>query len=283
MTPKQLPALIEADWLQARLHESDLRVVDARFFLPNEHRDALDEYRQAHLPGAVFFDIDAICDPGAILPHMLPSPADFATAVGALGIGNAHRVICYDDGRHMGACRAWWMFRLYGHDRVAVLNGGLPAWRAAGLPLTSGEKCPAPTSFRAGWRAEGVADLDRVRRALNEGSAQVIDARSAERFAGRAPEPRPGLRSGHMPGALNLPFTRLIGPDGRLLDPDALAKQFAQSGLDDTRPVITSCGSGVSAAVLLLALHLLGHEDMALYDGSWAEWGVRADTPVVSD
>jgi thiosulfate/3-mercaptopyruvate sulfurtransferase len=283
MTAKQLPPLIETDWLQARLQEPDLRIVDARFFLPNEHRDARGDYRKAHLPGAVFFDIDAVCDPGSMLPHMLPSPTDFATTVGAMGIGNVHRVICYDDGRYMGACRAWWMFRLYGHDRVAVLNGGLPAWRAARLPLASGEEHPVPASFRAGWRAEGVADLDRVRRALDEGSAQVVDARSPERFAGRAPEPRPGLRSGHMPGAMNLPFTRLIGPDGRLLDHDALAKQFAQSGIDDARPVITSCGSGVSAAVLLLALHLLGHEDMALYDGSWAEWGVRSDTPVVSD
>jgi thiosulfate/3-mercaptopyruvate sulfurtransferase len=283
MTSNTLPALIEPDWLQAHLPDPDLRVIDARFFLPNENRDARNEYRQNHLPGAVFFDIDAICDHTSPLPHMLPAPADFATAVGALGIGNAHRVICYDDGRYMGACRAWWMFRLYGHDRVAVLNGGLPAWCAAGLPLASGEERPVPASFRAVWRSEGVVDLERVRRELDAGTARVVDARSAERFAGRAPEPRPGLRSGHMPGALNLPFTRLIGPDGRLINLEELAEQFALCNIDDARPVITSCGSGVSAAVLLLGLHLLGRADIALYDGSWAEWASRTDTPVVSD
>lgn len=283
MTATPFPALIETDWLHAHFQDPELRVLDARFFLPNEGRDARAEYRQAHLPSAVFFDIDAISDPRTTLPHMLPDPADFAAAVGALGIGNAHRVICYDEGRYMGACRAWWMFRLYGHERVAVLNGGLPAWRAAGLPVSSGEEQPVAASFRAGWRGDGVANLDRVRRALEQHDAQVLDARSAERFAGRAPEPRPGLRAGHMPGALNLPFTRLIGPDGRLLEPAELAERFAQSGVDATRPVITSCGSGVSAAVLLLGLHRLGREDIALYDGSWAEWGGREDTPVVSD
>lgn len=276
--------LINPNRLQQHAQDDDLRILDARFFLPPEGRDAEAEFHQAHIPGAVFFDIDAICDPDNPLPHMLPSPEDFSRHMHALGIDSNHRIVCYDEGRFMGACRAWWTFRVYGHDRVAVLDGGLPAWQAAGLPIETGPSKTVPGgNFRSEFHPERIASLPEVHTALEQATARVIDARSAARFAGQAPEPRPGLRPGHMPGALNLPFTTLIGPDGRLAAPDRLRQRFVEAGVDLDRPVITSCGSGVSAAVLLLALELLGHRHMSLYDGSWAEWGGREDTPVVLD
>lgn len=273
-------ALISTEWLHTRLDAADIRVVDARFFLPNENHDARAEYLQAHIPGAVFFDIDAIRDLHNPLPHMLPAPGDFAVAVGALGIGNAHHVVCYDDGRWMGACRAWWMFRTFGHERVSVLDGGLPLWRAAGLPLSSGEEQPVAALFRPDFLPERISDLDAVREALERHDAQVLDARSAARFAGTAPEPRSGLKAGHMPGARNLPYDRLVGNDGRLRPSEELGQLFDEAGVHNDCPVVTTCGSGVSAAVLLFGLHLIGRDDIALYDGSWAEWGSRDDTPV---
>ncbi|MDX1605595.1 MAG: 3-mercaptopyruvate sulfurtransferase [Candidatus Competibacterales bacterium] len=275
------PVLVDIDWLD-RHRDPHLKRVDARFFLPNEGHDARAEYEAGHLPGAVFFDIDAISDDTSSLPHMLPSPERFAATVGALGIGDDDTVVCYDEGRFMGACRAWWMFRIYGHARVAVLDGGLHAWRDAGLPLAHGPETPEPAAFTPRWQPERVRSLDQVRVALEDASVRVLDARSPERFAGSAPEPRPGLRSGHMPGALNLPFTRLIDDDGRLRKPTELSHLFEQAGLKPEQAVIATCGSGVSAAVLLLALHLLGWDRLALYDGSWAEWGSRSDTPVTT-
>lgn len=279
-----LPALVDPQWLQRHLHSTPVQFIDARFFLPTEARDAAAEFQQGHVPKAVFFDIDAINDRSNPLPHMLPSPEAFSHYMQALGINSSDPIICYDDGRFMGACRAWWTFRIYGHTAVAVLDGGLPAWQAAGLPLATGSTPPPEPNieFKTDFHPERLATLITVRQALQQNTAQVIDARSAERFTGHAPEPRPGLRTGHMPGAINFPFTELITPQGRLADSEQLKTLFTAAGVDLNRPVITSCGSGVSAAVLLLALELLGHRQLALYDGSWAEWGARHDTPIVS-
>ena len=279
---KNLPTLVTPEWWVQHA-DQPLQFVDARFFLPTEERDAAAEFAQAHLPGAVFFDIDAVNDRSTPLPHMLPPPEAFCQFMHTLGINSRDPIICYDEGGLMGACRAWWTFRVYGHETVAVLDGGLPAWQAAGLPITTGPTQRPHTSvpFIAKFHPERLAVLATVRAALQQHSAQVIDARSAERFAGQAPEPRPGLRSGHMPGAINIPFTDVITPQGFLADPTHLQAVFTAAGIDLHRPIITSCGSGVSAAVLLLALDRLGHRQLALYDGSWAEWAARDDTPIV--
>lgn len=278
----KLPTLVNPQWL-AEHSTNPLQFVDARFFLPTEERDAAAEFQQAHLPGAIFFDIDAINDRNTPLPHMLPTPEAFSHYMQTLGINSSDPIICYDDGRFMGACRAWWTFRIYGHHAVAVLDGGLPAWQAAGLPIMAGSTQPPQTAtpFTTKFHPERLAALATVRQALQHHTAQIIDARSAERFSGQAPEPRPGLRTGHMPGAINIPFTDLITPQGFLADSTQLTALFTAAGVDLNRPIITSCGSGVSAAVLLLALDMLGHQQIALYDGSWAEWAERDDTPIV--
>ncbi len=280
-----LPVLVDPQWLQQHLQDAPVQFIDARFFLPTEGRDAAAEFRHGHLPKAIFFDIDTISDRDTLLPHMLPSPEVFSQYMQALGINSTDPIVCYDEGRFMGACRAWWTFRAYGHSAVAVLDGGLPAWQAAGLPLATGPAAPPKpnTGFKTDFHPERLAYLSTVRQALEHATAQVIDARPAERFAGCVPEPRPGLRTGHMPGAINIPFTDLITAQGRLADNDHLKALFTAAGVDLSRPVITSCGSGVSAAVLLLALELLGHPQLALYDGSWAEWGSRDDTAIVED
>lgn len=274
--------VVSTDWLASRLGEPDLRVVDARFYLPTLKRNARAEYAEGHLPGAVFFDVDEIADRASSLPHMLPDPATFARCVGALGIGDGDRVVAYG-ARNMGAsARAWWMFRVFGHDRVAILDGGIEQWRAEGRPLEAGVP-PAPPArgFTARFRPELVRDVSAVRRNLEDRAAQVIDARSAGRFAGTEAEPRAGLRGGHIPGSLNLPYDRLFRPeDGTLLPADGLRRAFQASGLDLARPVVATCGSGVSACVLALGLFLLGRSDAAVYDGSWTEWGGRDDTPV---
>lgn len=273
--------LVSTDWLAAHLHDPDLRVVDARWYLPTLKRDARAEYLAGHIPGAVFFDIDEIKDTRNPLPHMLPSPAEFAAAAGRLGIGDGDRVVAYGARHMIASARVWWTLRVFGHERVAVLDGGFPKWRAEGRPLETGAPSVAPRRFTAGWRPELVRDLAAVRGNVDTGAEQVVDARSQGRFAGTEPEPRPGLRSGHIPGSRSLPYERLFSAqDGTLLPPPALREAFTGAGLDLQRPVVATCGSGVSACVLAFALHRLGRLDVAVYDGSWSEWGSRADTPV---
>ena len=276
-----MPPLVDTDWLAAHLGEAGLRIVDATWYLPHLARDAGKEFEAAHIPGAVFFDIDAVADRLTVLPHMLPDPQSFARAVGALGIGSDDRVVVYG-GRHLiASARAWWTFRVFGHDDVAVLDGGLPRWRREGRPLESGVSSPSRRVFAPRVRPELVRDLSAMRGNLASQREQVIDARSHGRFIGAEPELRPGVRSGHIPGSFNLPYDRLFHPeDTTMLPAPELRRAFETAGLDLTRALTATCGSGVSAAVLALGLHLLGRSDAAVYDGSWTEWGGRDDTPI---
>jgi thiosulfate/3-mercaptopyruvate sulfurtransferase len=277
-------ALVTTDWLAGRLGHPRLRVVDGSMYLPTSGRDAAAEYAAAHLPGAVFFDLDASSDRRSSLPHMLPSAADFAERMSALGLDDADDVVVYDgSGANLSAARVWWMFRVFGHDRVAVLDGGIGKWRREGRPVESGAPPRPRGSFTARRRpGDAVRDLDQVRQAAGAGRAQIVDMRSAGRFAATEPEPRPGLRGGHIPGSRNLPYDELVGEDGALLPAESLRRRIAAAGIDPTRPIIATCGSGVSACALIHALHLLGHEQVALYDGAWTEWGGRTDTPIES-
>jgi thiosulfate/3-mercaptopyruvate sulfurtransferase len=256
-------------------------VVDATWYLPHLKRDPRAEHQQAHIPGAVFFDIDEVKDTRNPLPHMLPSADEFARAVSALGIGAGDRVVTYGGRNGIASARVWWTFRVFGHEAIAVLDGGLPKWRAEGRPLESGVVAPAPRRFAARYRRELVRDLQSMRVNVQSRREQVVDARSHGRFVATEPEPRPGLRGGHIPGSTSLPYDRLFRPeDGTLLPAEDLRRVFAAAGLDLAKPVVTTCGSGVSAAVLALVLHTLGRPDVAVYDGSWSEWAGRADTPV---
>lgn len=276
-----MDALVSTGWLTAHLGEPDLRVVDATWYLPHLKRDARAEFAQAHIPGAVYFDIDAIADRNTTLPHMLPDAEQFARAVSALGIGSGDRHVAYGGRNMIASARVWWTFRVFGHAPVAVLDGGLPKWRAEGRPLESGTPQPAPRHLTARFHPELVRDLQQMRANLERRVEQVLDARSRGRFAGTEPEFRPGLRSGHIPGSLNFPYDRLFrADDGTLVPRDALRQAFEGSGIDLAKPAVMTCGSGVSAAVLAFGLHLLGRPDVAVYDGSWTEWGSYPDTPV---
>lgn len=283
MTELLQQPLAACEWLRDNLGRGDVAVLDASFFLPADKRDAAAEYRACHIPGAQFFDIDAVAGHATPLPHMLPSPAEFAAAVGKLGIGNDTLVLAYDNNRFMASARAWWMFRVFGHERVAVLDGGLQRWRALGLPVDGGAVTPMPRTFQAGFRPELVRGLAQMRSWAESRDGQLVDARSSGRFEGRDAEPRPGLKSGHIPGSRNLPFAELVDPGTRLMRPVAeVARCFSRAGVDPSQPVAATCGTGVTAAVLALALYRLGREDAAVYDGSWSEWGSLPDTPVAT-
>jgi thiosulfate/3-mercaptopyruvate sulfurtransferase len=280
---ENIEPLVTTAWLADNLHRSDIKVIDSSFYLPTEKRDPRAEFEQAHIPGSVFFDVDAISDDNIPLPHMFPDEQTFADEVGRLGISNNDTVICYDGSKTTGACRAWWMFRAFGHDRVALLDGGFLKWKAEQRPTENGQKIPSPVTFQARFQPAMVRSLEQVLATVRQSvNAQILDARSQGRFEGTAPEPRAGMRSGHMPGALNLPYDRLLNNDGTFKSPEQLRHLFDTAGLQSDKPVITSCGSGISAATLLMGLHLLGRKDISLYDGSWAEWGSRSDTPVVT-
>ena len=272
--------LVSTDWLAQHLKDPDMRVLDASWYLPGSDRNPRAEYDAAHIPGARFFDIDDITDHRSNLPHMAPPPEKFISRLRAMGVGDGHQVVVYDSSGLFSAARVWWTFRLMGKVDVAVLDGGLPKWRAEGREI---EDMPPvlrdrhmTVSRQNGW----VKDVTQVAHAAKLGEAVIIDARGAARFRGDAPEPRPGLRSGHIPGALNVPYTTMLNGDGTMKPPAELRAVFAAAGVDLSKPAITSCGSGVTAAILSLALERIGHRNHALYDGSWAEWGMFDDLAV---
>lgn len=278
---EQLPPLVSTDWLAERLGRSDLKILDASWYMPAQNRDAQAEYAASHIPGAMFFDIDRIADTASSLPHMLPSPTDFAAAVGALGIGNEDDVVIYDGAGVFAAPRVWWTFRVFGHSRVAVLDGGLPKWRRENRPLESNLATPMPKNFRASPRPKLVRDVAAMRENVASQKELVLDARSEGRFKGSEPEPRPGLKGGHIPHSRNLPFQALIDPTSGTMKPaDELRALFAAAGVTAKQRVTASCGSGLTAAILAFGLYLTGRDDAAIYDGSWSEWGALPDAPV---
>jgi thiosulfate/3-mercaptopyruvate sulfurtransferase len=273
-------ALVSTEWLERNRAAPDLRLVDATWHMPGSGRDARAEHAAAHIPGAVFFDIDEVADESSPLPHMLPSAAKFSSRVRKLGLGDGARIVVYDNNRFFASARVWWMFRLFGHRDVAVLDGGLAKWLAEGRPVEDSPSRPQERHFTARQNNLLVRELDQIRANLTQRREQVVDVRSRERFHGLVPEPRPGLRGGHIPGAVCLPYGELIAAGGTIKPAEALRRLLSEAGVDLERPIVTSCGSGVSAAVLALALFTLGRPEVAVYDGSWTEWGGRSDTPV---
>lgn len=270
---------VSADWLQERLGKPGLSIVDGAWYLPSQGREARAEYEAGHIPGAVFFDHDKVVDPNSALPHTLPTPEDFARIVGSMGIAETDTIVVYDGFGLFSAPRCRWLFRIMGAEKVFILEGGLDGWKREGRPLTAEQTKIAPNVFKTRFDASRVASLEDMRGILQNGSSQIADARSAGRFEGVDPEPRPGLRGGHMPGAKSLPFTELTR-DGKLRPGEDLELAIEAAGLDLSKPIVTSCGSGVSAAIISLALETLGHNENRLYDGSWAEWGSLPDTPI---
>jgi len=283
MNFKNQDAIVGTDWLARHMDAPDVRIVDATFYLPHDERSAREEYHIRHIPGAVYFDIDDIADSNTRLPHMLPSPEKFSSKVRELGLGDGNRIVIYDSsGGFMAACRVWWMFRLFGHTDVAVLNGGLPKWIKEKRPVDDADVIPPERHFTARMNNMLVKNIDQMTANLNTHKFQVIDARSPGRFDGIDHEPRPTEKRGHIPGSINLPFIALLNPKDNFTFKSSadIEAAFRDAGVDFSKPIITSCGSGVTAAVVAFALHLIGYEDVPVYDGSWAEWGDHSDTPV---
>jgi len=272
--------LVSTDWVARHLSDPDLRIVDFSWYLPSMKRDPRAEYDAAHLPGARFVDLDAISDARSDLPHMAPPVEKFISRMRAQGIGDGHQVVVYDGAGIFSAARLWWMFRLMGKKDVAVMDGGLPKWQAEGRPIEDLPPLIRDRHMTASRQNNLVKDATQVAAASKLGDHSIIDARPAGRFRGEVPEPRPGLRSGHIPGAVSIELARVINPDGTMKAPDRLAQIFADAGVDLARPAITSCGSGVTAAVISLALERAGHRNHSLYDGSWAEWGMYEDLAI---
>jgi len=271
--------LVSTEWLAEALGAPDLMVFDATKYLPNEPFDGLTKYREAHIPGARFFDIDVVADPDTNLPHMAPTASRFAWLMGEMGISNATRVIFYDQKGLQSSARGWWLMKLFGHEKAAVLDGGLPKWLAEGRAAESGDAKPAATSsYTPDFRAFLVKGIGDVKRIIAQGNALILDARTKGRFDGTAPEPRPGLPSGHMPGAKSVPFNELLNADFTMKDTAALRARFAAAGADGSKPIVTSCGTGVTACILALGLKQAGLGDAAIYDGSWTEWAGRPET-----
>lgn len=273
--------LIETDELERELNAPDFVIVDATWYMPNEDKDARTEYLAEHIPGAIFFDIDEISDSKSALPHMLPPPEKFSSRMRKMGIGDGSRIVVYDRAGMFSAPRVWWMFRVMGVDDVSVLNGGLPKWKREGRPLVTGEPAArTPRHFTVRRNLDLVRDRDDMRALIQDKSAIVVDARSPERFAGNSPEPRPGLRSGHIPGAHNVPYGQILNSDGTLKPTAELNEVFDAAGVDHHKPVVASCGSGITACVLALALAETGHLRTSVYDGSWSEWGADESLPI---
>lgn len=271
--------VVSSEWLAGELGAADLKIVDASFYLAAQGRDADQEYAAGHIPGAVRFDHDKVADHSAGLPHMVPSPDVFAAAVGKLGIRETDRIVVYDGPGIFSAPRGWWIFRLMGAKKVFVLDGGIDGWKAEGRALETILPTPEPVTFTPDFQINKVIDFHSMLSIVSEGSHQIADARSAGRFSGSEPEPRPGLRSGHMPGARSLPSSR-FSANGKLKSLPELRQAIDDAGIEFGQPIVTSCGSGITAAIITLALESLGHEDNALYDGSWSEWGAHAEAPV---
>ncbi len=273
--------LVETDWLEKHLDAPDVIVLDGNWYLPNDPRNPYEEHLQARIPGAVFFDIDMISDKSSSLPHMLPSPEQFSSQMRKMGIGDGMRVIVYDAHGMFSAARVWWTFRAMGNEDVAVLNGGLAKWTSEGRPHEDGPPSARGVRHYTSRRnANLIRDRDEILKMSADGSEQIVDARAANRFRGEAPEPREGLRSGHIPGSLNLPYPELLNADGTLKSAEDLKRVFETAGVDLTRPVANTCGSGVTASIVALALAILGHRHVSVYDGSWSEWGADENLPI---